>query len=460
MPGESRPLTQIAQTFPAPRASAPFKGGGSAMKDWLSKGLVIGLCVAMVGSDVSGAVAAEGGAKPTPKPKPMNAAGSTAPTAAGGSGVLVVAGNPREVARGVQWLVAHQLRDGGWGQGDESATMGNDMSAQRDSANVADSSMALLALARAGHTPGRGEHRAAALRGVDYVLRQIEAADADSLSVTSVQGTRVQAKIGTYVDTFASLLLLTELKDAMPDAAGNARVERALAKVLRKVERNQSEDGAFGNRGWAPALTQALASKGMNRAAQGGAAVSERALERAERKAQDDYLSGDAAAEAAGVELYAGAANLGAMRDALRTRKDKKERWTKQAEAAPASPEAATARRALEQTAVAERAADAAQRDLVGRLADPDFVRGFGSNGGEEFLSYMLVSEGLLEKGGKDFERWHSAITKLVQNVQNADGSWTGHHCITGRTFCTATALLVLLGDRAPGPTASRLRRG
>jgi hypothetical protein len=413
------------------------------MKDLLSKGLVIGLCVAMVGSDVSGAVAAEGGAKPKPKPKPANAAGPSVELAAGGSGVLVVAGNPREVARGVQWLVAHQLRNGGWGQGDESATMGNDMSAMRDGANVADSSMALLALARAGHTPSRGAHRAAALRGVDYVLRQIEAADADSLSVTSVQGTRVQAKIGTYVDTFASLLLLTELKDAMADAAGNARVERALAKVLRKVERNQNEDGAFGNQGWAPALTQSLASKGMNRAAQRGAAVSERALERAERKAQNDYRSGDAAAEAAGVELYAGAANLGAMRDALRTRKDKKERWTKQAEGAPASPEAATAR-----------------RDLVARLADPDFVRGFGSNGGEEFLSYMLVSEGLLEKGGKDFERWHTAITKLVQNVQNADGSWTGHHCITGRTFCTATALLVLLGDRAPGPTASRLRRG
>ena len=37
---------------------------------------------------------------------------------------------------------------------------------------------------------------------------------------------------------------------------------------------------------------------------------------------------------------------------------------------------------------------------------------------------------------------------------QNADGSWAGNHCITGRTFCTATALLVLMGDRAPRPDA------
>jgi len=34
--------------------------------------------------------------------------------------------------------------------------------------------------------------------------------------------------------------------------------------------------------------------------------------------------------------------------------------------------------------------------------------------------------------------------------VQNADGSWSGHHCITGRTFCTAAALNVLTIDRSP----------
>jgi hypothetical protein len=36
--------------------------------------------------------------------------------------------------------------------------------------------------------------------------------------------------------------------------------------------------------------------------------------------------------------------------------------------------------------------------------------------------------------------------------VQNQDGSWTGHHCITGQTFCTAAALLTLMADRTPVP--------
>jgi hypothetical protein len=40
-----------------------------------------------------------------------------------------------------------------------------------------------------------------------------------------------------------------------------------------------------------------------------------------------------------------------------------------------------------------------------------------------------------------------------ITGAQNADGSWAGHHCITGRTFCTSAALLTLLVDRAPAAT-------
>jgi hypothetical protein len=49
-------------------------------------------------------------------------------------------------------------------------------------------------------------------------------------------------------------------------------------------------------------------------------------------------------------------------------------------------------------------------------------------------------------------------MARNLGRVQNADGSWTGHHCITGRTFCTAAALLVLTADRAPVPLAAKLR--
>jgi hypothetical protein len=47
-------------------------------------------------------------------------------------------------------------------------------------------------------------------------------------------------------------------------------------------------------------------------------------------------------------------------------------------------------------------------------------------------------------------------MTQNLDRIQNGDGSWSGHHCITGRTFCTSTALLVLMADRAPVPVQAK----
>ena len=44
-------------------------------------------------------------------------------------------------------------------------------------------------------------------------------------------------------------------------------------------------------------------------------------------------------------------------------------------------------------------------------------------------------------------------MTKTVCGAQNADGSWAGQHCITGRTFCTSTALLTLLVEQEKADT-------
>ena len=86
------------------------------------------------------------------------------------------------------------------------------------------------------------------------------------------------------------------------------------------------------------------------------------------------------------------------------------------------------------------------------QAADQKFVAGFGNNGGEEFLSYMNIGEALHAKGGKTWTEWDERMQKIVSGAQHEDGSWSGQHCITGRTFCTSAALLTLTADRAPLP--------
>ena len=81
-------------------------------------------------------------------------------------------------------------------------------------------------------------------------------------------------------------------------------------------------------------------------------------------------------------------------------------------------------------------------------MADDKVLDGFGSNGGEEFLSYMQKSEALLIGGGEAFEQWNGKMGERLQKIQNTDGSWSGHHCITSPVFCTSAVVLTLAADR------------
>jgi hypothetical protein len=82
------------------------------------------------------------------------------------------------------------------------------------------------------------------------------------------------------------------------------------------------------------------------------------------------------------------------------------------------------------------------------RAFDEAVLSGFGNNGGEEFLSYQMKSEALVIDGGEEFGAWHTKMVERLAKVQNGDGSWSGHHCITSPTFCTATAISCLTADR------------
>jgi len=98
----------------------------------------------------------------------------------------------------------------------------------------------------------------------------------------------------------------------------------------------------------------------------------------------------------------------------------------------------------------ADRAKNAAQISAIqGQLSDAAFVRGFGSMGGEELFSYLNISDSMKRVGGEAWSTWHADITQKVLGLQNNDGTWAGHHCITGRVAMTSAAILNLTVDRA-----------
>jgi hypothetical protein len=284
-------------------------------------------------------------------------------------------------------------------------------------------------------------------------------------------------------------MVLAELKGKKADEKSEKRMAAALTKTIAKIEKNQEKDGTFkGNNGWASVLSQGLANKSLARASQNGAAVNAESLQRVQNQVASNFdgksgsfrmagggvgagfgggdglgrgaLAGRPGAPAtsspagpsdAGVPIYGAGQNVTNIADvaaALKKAEEKAKETLKRKDAT--DKEKQEAEKTIKQAADAEKLRDDATKSVVKQLDQAQFVNGFGSNGGEEFLSYMNISEALLLKGGEEWKKWDQKMTENLVRVQDKDGSWSGHHCITGKTFCTATALLVLMADRAP----------
>src|SRR5258708_10737014 len=77
-------------------------------------------------------------------------------------------------------------------------------------------------------------------------------------------------------------------------------------------------------------------------------------------------------------------------------------------------------------------------------LSNENVLRGFGSYGGEEHVSYMLTAEAKAALGGAEWADFRNNIRARLAAIQREHGTWRGDHRITTSTFCTAAALITL----------------
>ena len=349
-----------------------------------------------------------------------------------------------EAARsGVDWLASVQGNNGGWGQdGGETSFVRAGENLESNGNDLANTAVAVLALVKAGHTPDSGKHRAVARRGLECVLHQVEASPEEGLAVSSITGTQIQRKLGPFIPTFLTARLLAEIDGEMKDPKLNARVRAGLQKCVRKIEQNQQSDGSWNvSGGWAPILGTSMASRSLAIAKDKKVEVSHMVLARV-----DDYTKRSAKhlstpADAGTFGGFAGGAPSRSVESVLA------------ADASSAGIALYKGAQVLEQLSRTEEDRERNADEIAavtGQLANGRFVRGFGSMGGEEFFSYLNISDSLRRTGGEEWESWDGKIKTQLVRMQNEEGSWAGHHCITGRVAVTSAAVLTLLAGQQP----------
>jgi len=351
------------------------------------------------------------------------------------------------VEKGAKWLVSVQGKDGGWGQdGGETSYVRRGENLESNGNDVANTAVAAEALLHAGRNATNGEYRVAVQRAVDFILRHIEESPNDGLSVTNLNGTQIQRKLGPYIDTFLSSKLLAEIDGNMGDARLNARVRRDLQKCVVKIEKNQLKDGSWNVAGgWAPILGTSMASRSLYIAQQKGVAVDTLTMAKVEdytqKAGQAGSPGGVAGGIVGGIPRDVGSGGFGAAIAASPVAV---------ASAGVALYQQAQALEQLSRTE-ADRKKNARQiKAISGELSNARFVAGFGSIGGEEFFSYLNISDSLHRTGGPEWAKWNGDMKIKLIRLQNDDGTWAGQHCITGRVAVTSAAILLLMADRDP----------
>lgn len=358
------------------------------------------------------------------------------------------------IQSGMTWLIKAQSKDGGWGAGSHHRQGIHDPHAvSTDPATTAFASMALL---RAGHTLQEGAYKDNLKKGLIYLLEAVENAPANSNSITDRVDTQPQRKLGRNVDvSMTSQFLSRILPHATYDQALANRIKAAQGICIQKLEQSVTADGSVSGGTWAGVLQSASVTTALEEAAEAGYEVDTAKLDQAreyQRKNVDVSTGSVSTESAAGVALYAvSSTSRATAKEARRAKKLlKKAKEEGKIEVAEADDEIEVSVDNLEKSGVDREEAEQIVEDYranevaKSQAQDARVMSGFGNNGGEEFYSHLMTSEAMVVEGGEAWDTWKGRIFTTLGNIQNPDGSWSGHHCITSPVFCTAAVLQTL----------------
>jgi len=352
------------------------------------------------------------------------------------------------VRDGLSWLQEAQLPSGGYGAGSHTAQHVRDPHAV--SADPATTAMVAQAFLRSGITlkhPQYGNNLKAA---IDYLLEVVESTEKDAAYISTVRGTQIQTKLGENIDAVLTAQLLSNLLDRNLKGVDKKRVTRCLDICVSKIEMGADATGKQKGAGWAGVLQSGLALSALESAEAVGVEVEEDVLERSKKYQKGNYDASNKSVnteDGAGIMLYAISNSVRASAKDARIVQEAFEKAKKKGIIDSKAEVTVDNLKKLGYTsteAMEYNTSYQVYQSGKNRAQDEEVLNGFGNNGGEEFLSFLQTGESMVVNNDDAWKDWYESMSGRILKIQNEDGSWNGHHCITSPVFCTATSLLLL----------------
>ncbi len=353
------------------------------------------------------------------------------------------------IDRGLQWMLRAQNKNGGWGAG--SHYRQDVMDPHAVATDPATTAMVAMALLRTGSTLKNGPYQHPLTKALDYLLRAAETAPVNSLNITTETGTQIQTKLGANIDVILTSQFFSNLLEYLDDTPQlKARVKRANEICVAKIQKAQTNDGSIAGSGWAGVLQSSFATNALESAVALGIEVEEEVLDKARafQKNNVDARTGEVKTDmGAGIVLYSVSGSSRASAKEARKVKEEMEKARRDGRLEQNAPPSAENLRRIgfdEDDALKYATAYEVYETAKVQAQREDVLEGFGNNGGEEFLSFLQTGESLVISKDQQWKQWYDNTSGRLLKIQNNDGSWNGHHCITSPVFCTATCLLIL----------------
>lgn len=352
------------------------------------------------------------------------------------------------INKGLKFIAAAQHPNGGWGAGLHSMQHINDPHAVKP--DPATTSMIAMALLRCGNTLDKGEYATILKNATKYLLAEVDA-NKNEATITKETGTQIQVKLGVNIDAVITSQFLSNLLTKIDKEDELVpKIKTALDICIKKIQDSQEQNGRTSGGSWAGVLQSSMANAALESAKSVGGTVDMKKLEQARNYQESNYNAENGTIntdDGAGIMLYSMSSSVRGSASRARDVREQVEKAKKEGkikENEKVSVETLKkigydADKAIEMTTsynIYESAKTLAQTE--------DVMNGFGNNGGEEFISFLQTGESMVVSKDDAWKKWYDNISGKMLAIQNADGSWNGHHCITSPTFCTATCLLIL----------------